>query len=655
MQNQELTSMLVTDKFRFSDAEIFGAEGELRLFHGRYATLSGAYEIAESCRVELDIPRRLGVSLAKLIVYNESFSHIAYECYLPWGSESGGNDIFTCELPLREIGAGLYFARIELDTVIGKAYVLKQLDTFVFSRNADAVAFQLSISKFEYSAPEKKYGGIIYHIFVDRFYKGHKAVKISKGARLMDDWYADIPEYPISPGAYLKNNTFFGGTLYGICEKLEYIRSLGVNTIYLSPIFKAASNHKYDVGDYCEIDEMFGGSDAFKELIAEAQKYGIGIILDGVFNHTGADSVYFNKYNNYPSLGAYQSKNSRYFSWYDFQEYPNKYTAWWGIEILPRINPDIQSCRDFFVAPDGVIEKYARLGIDGFRLDVADELSDEFIAEIKRVLNGVNKGSVLYGEVWEDASNKIAYGRRKTYYLGNELDGVMNYPLRGAVIAFLRDKNVEPMRYYIHDVMNNAPKRIRDAQMNLLGTHDTERIATVLGGEDSAGKSNTYLSTAKMTATEYDKAILLLKSAYSIVATMPGIPSIFYGDETALQGYGDPFNRRTYPWGREDAIILNHYRSVGAIRTKNDVYSDGDFKLLVLNPKLLIFERIKHGTRVLTVVNNSEKSIRLIFNEPALALISKKQTKRVSVAPNSTEIIDAERNRSFNLYCGERT
>lgn len=194
-----------------------------------------------------------------------------------------------------------------------------------------------------------------------------------------------MPEYPAYPGAPLKNNRFYGGTLLGIIDKLEYIRSLGVDTIYLSPIFDAASNHKYDTADYMSVDSMFGGEKAFKALIKKAHEYGIGIILDGVFNHTGSDSIYFNKYGHYKTLGAYQSKKSKYYSWYDFKNYPDEYTAWWGIDILPRIHPDKPDCRKYFVGKDGVIAKYASMGIDGFRLDVADELSDDFIAEIKGV------------------------------------------------------------------------------------------------------------------------------------------------------------------------------------------------------------------------------------------------------------------------------
>jgi glycosidase len=424
------------------------------------------------------------------------------------------------------------------------------------------------------------------------------------------------------PGAPLKNNHFYGGTLWGITEKLDYFKSLGVNTLYLSPIFDAASNHKYDTGDYMSIDSMFGGEEAFLDLLAKAKEKGIGIILDGVFNHTGSDSLYFNREGHYDSVGAYQSPMSDYFTWYDFQDFPNKYTSWWGIDILPRIHPDKPSCRKYFVGKGGVIEKYARLGIDGFRLDVADELSDNFIAEIKKKLNCYNKESVLYGEVWEDASNKIAYDVRKKYYLGNELDGVMNYPVRKGIIDYLTTYNSSSLAYALTDVIDNAPKRIRDMQMNLLGTHDTERILTVLGGERSDGRSNEYLSQKKMNDLERGTAKRRLRMAYVILATIPGIPAIFYGDEAGLEGYHDPFNRLPYPWGREDNNLINYFRMIGSIRQNNEVYKEGEFKLLYIDPNVLAYERIDKKYAYITLVNNSKQYLRVEFSSPAIAMVS---------------------------------
>jgi glycosidase len=252
------------------------------------------------------------------------------------------------------------------------------------------------------------------------------------------------------------------------------------------------------------------------------------------------------------------------------------------------------------------------MGIYGFRLDVADELSDDFISNIKSRLTN-EKESILYGEVWEDASNKIAYNTRKRYYLGTELDGVMNYPLRTGIIEYIKNKNVEPLAYALFEVMQNAPDRIMHAQMNLLGTHDTERILTVFGGEDPTDKSNDYLLTKRMNTEEYNLAVRRLCAAYTVLATLPGAPTIFYGDEAGLEGYHDPFNRMPYPWGSECATLLTHYRKVGKIRRSNAVYQRGGIKIYELNKDLLVFSRQGKECRYFTVMNNSEKPIKISF------------------------------------------
>ena len=258
---------------------------------------------------------------------------------------------------------------------------------------------------------------------------------------------------------------------------------------------------------------------------------------------------------------------------------------------------------------------------------MADELSDDFISEIKKRLNRHNKKSVLYGEVWEDASNKIAYDVRKKYFLGKELDGVMNYPIRTGIIDFLTAKNPESLMYALTDIIDNAPKRVRDMQMNLLGTHDTERILTVLGGERSEGRSNEYLSKKKMNDLERGIAKRRLRMAYTILATVPGIPAIFYGDEAGLEGYHDPFNRMPYPWGHEDHKLISFYKRIGAIRREHDVYKEGGFNLLYLDEDTLAFERFDDEYSYITFVNNTNLSRRVEFSETALALASDGEEK----------------------------
>lgn len=581
------------------------------------------------------IPRRLAATEARLLIKNET-SGKEFTIDTEWMDTADEFDVFGVKL---DLDTSLYFFSIALSNYLGSFFGYKSEGSeMLFSPHFIDSKFQLSVVNFEHPCPDGFAGGIVYHIFVDRFAKSKRTV-CKKGA-LLADYTSGIPEYPAYPGAPLKNNTFWGGDLYGVIDKLDYISSLGANIIYLSPIFDSPSNHKYDTADYLKVDEMFGSREALTLLIDEAHKRGIKIILDGVFNHTGADSVYFNRYGTYDSLGAYQSQESPYYNWYEFQSYPNKYTCWWDIEILPRINTRLHSCSDFFAGDGGVIQAYAKMGIDGFRLDVADELSDDFIEQIKNSLSKESKGSILYGEVWEDASNKIAYSERKKYYLGKELDGVMNYPVRVGIIDYVLHKKTDALKYALTDVLRNAPKRIRDLQMNLLGSHDTERILTVLGGEVSDGLSNDILVSKRMSRDVYERAKERLKLAYTILATIPGIPSIFYGDEAGLEGYGDPFNRLPYPWGREDTEILDFYKRIGVIRREHPVYTNGDFDLLVITPELLIFKRTIGNSTLLTVINNANDKLILDFSASVTALIKRKTSDTHTLAPYSSEIFD---------------
>ena len=623
---------------RIFASDIAGFTGKIEYLHNGKNIGSGAFEIEEKAELRILLPRAAGVVSAFSRIYNESLSeHRDINAVLVKSDLI--YDTFAVEL--KGLPVGLYFMSLILTTACGNLFGMKaEIGKVCLMPEETGEHFQISVVDFKYNSPNKYQGGIMYHIFVDRFARGCNTV-CRTDAVMVDDWDNGIPEYPEYPGAHLENNTFFGGTLYGVIEKLDYIKSLGANLIYLSPIFEAYSNHKYDTGNYMKVDDMFGGDDALAELIYKARKKGIGIILDGVFNHTGADSIYFNKNSRYDSLGAYQSKESPYYSWYDFQNHPDKYTSWWGIKILPRINPDIKECGDYLAGNGGVIDKYASMGVSGFRLDVADELSDEFISRIKTTLESRAEGSLLYGEVWEDGSNKIAYEKRKRYYLGSELDGVMNYPIRKGIISFLRDRDSSFLKYALEDVTFNAPKRIRDMQMNLLGTHDTERIITILADEGNGkGKTNAELSVTSLSDAQRAKGVCMLKMAYTILSTIPGIPTVFYGDEVGLEGYKDPFNRRPYPWKNQNNLILEYYKKMGNIRRSYDVYTDGDFQLIYIDNEHLIFKRTKNGVSVITVINNSDRDFKLRVSEKSKSLISESSAREFVLRSESAELIE---------------
>lgn len=468
---------------------------------------------------------------------------------------------------------------------------------------------QLLLHAPDYETSKAFRRGVVYQIFVDRFAKSEKHdLPVKEGAEFDPDWENGIPQYGEYPGAEVANNVFFGGNLYGIAEKIDYIASLGVTTIYLSPVFDAYSNHKYDTGDYLTVDEMFGGDEALEELCRTAAEHGIQIILDGVFNHTGADSIYFNRFDRYDSVGAYQSEKSLYSDWYMFREFPDEYECWWGVKVLPRVdssNPDYQDFIGNLVVP-----KWMHTGISGWRLDVADELSDEFLYNFRESVRENNPDGVVIGEVWEDASDKVSYGRRRYYLRGKQLDSVMNYPLRDAILSYVKDGDAWKMRRFTEGTYRRYPKGSSDTLLNFLGTHDTERILTLFGGEPCGDKTNEELSTMRMTPEERKKGADRLMFAYSILAGLPGVPCVFYGDEAGMEGYRDPFCRRPFPWHDMDERILAHYRKIGSIRKDCAVFRDGLFRIAVLTPEVFAYVRYPADTEddtILILANRTEK------------------------------------------------
>lgn len=620
--------------FRINAKELQSVSGYIKYTHGKIENNETAYPSNEGVSFSFCLPLSAGAKAVEVVILDEYANQTLLSLAPKHNGRIGSYEEYKVRIPKGKIPVGIYFFYIKISG-LADIYGLKDGEKIYFSESLSKDnLFQISVCNFKYSVPMNRQGGIIYHLFVDRFYRT-EIIKNRTDAIYMDSWEDEIPEYPVYPGAFIKNNYFYGGNLYGVIEKLDYIASLGVNTIYLSPIFEAYSNHKYDTADYLKVDEGFGGNKALEKLIKAAKKRNIGIILDGVFNHTGAESIYFNKTRKYNSIGAYQSTHSPYYDWYSFEKHPEKYTCWWGIDILPRINPQVESCQNFFIGNNGVIEKYAKMGVCGFRLDVADELSDSFISQIKSKLNAYDNQSILYGEVWEDASNKIAYDIRKHYYLGCELDGVMNYPLRTGLINYIKNHDISALNYYLNTVMPNMPKRIRDCAMNLLGTHDTERILTTLGGKSNEGYTNSELLNLKMTDDERKLAELRLKSAYTVLATLPGIPTIYYGDEAGMEGYSDPFNRRPYPWGKESKSVLNHYRKIGKIRKNNSVYKNGGFKLLHLSSDLLVFERVEENKKYITVFNNSNQKISVKFKCAVTDILSNKKQKEFTIKNTS--------------------
>ncbi|MBR7098773.1 MAG: glycoside hydrolase family 13 protein, partial [Clostridia bacterium] len=483
-----------------------------------------------------------------------------------------------------------------------------------------AQKFRLLIYRADFAPPAWFAGGVMYHVFPDRFCRGEGKVALRPGAVLDENWDGGIPQYAQKAGDKLENNVFFGGNLWGVTEKLDYLKSLGVTVLYLSPIFEAASNHRYDTADYEHVDAFLGGEAAFDTLIRSAHAKGMRVILDGVFNHTGDDSRYFNRRGNYPSVGAYQSPDSPYADWFSFSRFPDKYEAWWGIEIMPRLQQANDTCRSYFTGEDGIIAKWLRRGADGWRLDVADELPDVFLDELREVAKRESRGqALLIGEVWEDAVDKIAYGKRRRYFRGEQLDSVMNYPFRNAVLAFLLECDAEQFYEILTEIYGSYPPAVSHALMNLLGTHDTERILTVLGdGGEGEGLENPELAVKRLRVEQKRRALALLKIASVLQFTVYGVPSVYYGDEAGLEGYHDPFCRMPFPWGRENTDLQAHYRALGALRAEHRALRDGDFRFLAHTEHAFAYlrEAPEGDDRVLVAANMGDRPWSVSLDRP---------------------------------------
>lgn len=509
------------------------------------------------------------------------------------------------ELQLSFSEPGLYFYWFRLG---GRRAALGEDRNAEFSDSASA--YQILVYRECFATPAWFKGGIMYQIFPDRFFKSGE-ILAEKGKWLHRDWH-ETPEFRPNEKGKILNNDFFGGNFRGILKKLDYLQSLHVTVIYLNPIFRAFSNHRYDTGDYMQLDPMLGSEEDFAALVSECGKRGIRLILDGVFNHTGDDSRYFNKYGTYDEIGAYQSKDSKYYSWYNFRHFPDKYDSWWGIDVLPAVNENCPSYIDFITGENGVLRRWMKYPLGGFRLDVADELPDEFVAKIRSAVKSANGDAVVIGEVWEDASNKIAYSTRRKYFQGEELDSVMNYPLKDAIINFVVSGNTSLLRRTVGMLLDHYPKCVLDSLMNILGTHDTVRVLTALGGVCAYNKEE--MAVLKLSAEQRAVATERLKIAAILLYTFFGVPCIYYGDEIGMEGYSDPFCRKPFAWDLIDEDILSHYRWLGELRSRYTVFRDGDYRELYHDDNCIVFERRKGKEAVITVANLGNNKYTLRFN-----------------------------------------
>ena len=459
--------------------------------------------------------------------------------------------------------------------------------------------------------------GVTYQIFPDRFRRtGTPEVSGMVGRRWLHESWDDQPVFRPDEDGQITNRDFFGGSLAGITEKLDYLQSLSVTTLYLNPIFEAASNHRYDTADYRAIDPLLGDEETFRTLCREAHKRGMRVMLDGVFNHTGSRSRYFNADGFYPELGAAQSQDSPYYDWYSFHPWPTDYDAWWGVKTLPAVNEQRPAYRQFiFKGEDSVVRHWLQCGADGWRLDVADELPGDFIAGIRRAIEDEKPDGYLLGEVWEDGSNKVAYSQRRRYLLGRETHGLMNYPLRTALLRWLGGGDAAEFRESMETLRANYPPAAFYGAMNFLGTHDTPRILTLLGAEHIPAAKEERAAFA-LSPVQLARGRAKLRLAGMLLYGFPGSPTLFYGDEAGMQGFEDPLNRGAYPWGREDTGLLDFFRALGRLRKERRSLQSGSLTYIYAQGGGLVITREHEGETTIVALNAGDEALTLTLPWP---------------------------------------
>ena len=523
------------------------------------------------------------------------------EVPMEYRMKKGAYEIFRGTFSLKETGLFFYYFRIS--NRVGTFRLFKDGDE---TNMEDGDLWQVSCVPADFTTPDWAKGATIYQVFPDRFYRSGKCDLTGKlePYTIHEDWYEEVEWRPTPEGVVL-NNDFYGGNFRGITEKMDYIASLGTTILYLNPISKSFSSHRYDTGDYKTPDPMLGTKAEFTAMCEAAHARGIKVILDGVYSHTGSDSLYFDKYRTFGGKGAYCSKESPFYDWFTFHQYPDSYNCWWNFDTLPTVKKMEPSFVEYIITgEDSVVEHWLRLGADGYRLDVVDELPNEFVKLLKEKIRAVKPDALLIGEVWEDASNKEAYGQRRRYFVDGVLDSCMNYPFRTAILNFLKDRDDgNALRETVMTILENYPPQVVHCNMNMLGTHDTARILTALVDDFDGSredKAKRHLSRNQRVVAEER-----LMMASFLQYMLPGAPSLYYADETGIEGYKDPFNRRTYPWGHEDRFLLAHHQQLGRLRKEFAALRLGDTEFFFSGDQRLGFSRSYEGRKLRIYVNRS--------------------------------------------------
>lgn len=528
---------------------------------------------------------------------------------------------------------GLYFYRFEVNTPNGILFVGR--DESGSAIGGDFLPeWQMTVYK-PIGDAEVSGRDIVYHIFVDRFAKKEGAVA-APADRYYKQWDEDV-DVEGQNGDVYRAQDFYGGNLAGIEDKLDYLVSLGVTIVYLSPIFESVSNHRYDTADYTKIDPLLGTEEDFARLVAEARKRGIRIMLDGVFNHTGSDSIYFNKEGRFDSLGAYQSEQSPYRDWFTFRK-GGKYDCWWGIENVPTINKHSRAAQEFLFGDQGPVAHWSRYDVD-WRLDVVDELPDNYLNCARRCIRKACPTSHVVGEVWEDASNKISYGQLRHYFTSGQLDGVMNYVFKEAILRYCLGGSPKAFADKVMDLVENYPRHCMDRSLTLLDSHDTVRVINALAGVNTVGWNKKMQRDYRLSAADYRRAKDKLYIAATLQYLLPGMPSIYYGDEVGMQGFADPINRRPYPWDNQNEELLSFYRTLGSIRAHYANILRGSIRFAPHN-ELLVMERNAPAGELTVVANATDQPHTCFVYQDCVDLLADRPHHgQVFLPPNSVMVL----------------
>ncbi|MCL1831495.1 MAG: glycoside hydrolase family 13 protein [Oscillospiraceae bacterium] len=575
-----------------------------------YKSPFGAVKQNAPCEFTLKFPRVMNVTEPQLVMVRPGHK----EKYVALELSDDSDKLYatyTCTYTSQHSGVHYYyFVAIQN----GNRNEIKRRGTNIGAWGYDGGHdfFQLTVYDAEFDTPDWLKGGVMYQIFPDRFSKSATAdIPAASIDRVIhSDWNA-IPVWQPNEHGMITNNDFFGGNLKGIEEKLPYLADLGVTAIYLNPIFEAHENHRYNTANYERIDSMLGKEADFVSLCKAAKERGIGIILDGVFSHTGADSVYFNKNGRYgEKTGAYRDPESPYRNWYCWMDYPHVYESWWGMTTLPNVNENNPEYTNYICGQGGILQKWIDLGAMGWRLDVADELPDEFIDALNKAVKAKGDDKVIYGEVWEDATTKESYGVRRRYLIGGQLDSTMNYPFKEVILNYIKYGAAEEFRNGVMTILEHYPKPSVDILMNFLSTHDIERAITRLAGQEVGTNDRRWQSENGLNEPEYVYGVALLKCAMVLQFALPGVPCIYYGDEAGQEGYKDPFNRRTYPWGMENNDLVSFTTELSRIRKAGGVFAKGELKFVEVSRQHCVLSRIDRemGEGVTIYLNRSRRA-----------------------------------------------